>query len=411
MKYIIAAALYAAAANATEIEGLQQGYDHLVEAGLGDILKKDHAAPHQVHQAPHQVHQAPHDQAHASYNNDECDVEGFKHQEDLDTPKYQALSAYCKQQIIWERVQRDRTPERFFVGNEFQGLFDQDMNLSFDTVSDTMPTGRIKRTHPRGVTTLMEYIPTYDHEYTGIFRGCKHVVQRISEFSLTTPEAPKTAPGFGVKFLRDGMASANLFAMFAFDGQPSFNFFKNRWSNILKEMDNDCARETIGKHMNMVTDFIGSMSVMELAEFDQYGNKEEHPHWPFMIDAEPYDVYGWTDKFQNDFHEQLQVVPKDTAMFRIYGYDCPPELDKELGCPEKHIGWLVTRSETTPSLWGDQKLFFQHHRYEDDIKHRPHYFEWLQFWDNGKFAETPLRDPAPTQKCPFLFLFENAGLL
>ena len=72
---------------------------------------------------------------------------------------------------------------------------------------------------------------------------------------------------------------------------------RNRWTNILKEMDNECARETIGKHLAEVTDFTGAMSVMELAEFDQYGNKEYEPHWPFMIEVEPYDVYGWTDKF------------------------------------------------------------------------------------------------------------------
>jgi len=199
------------------------------------------------------------------------------------------------------------------------------MNLSFDIVSDTMPQNRIKRTHPRGVCTLLEFIPTVDTPYTGIFRGCKHAVHRISEFSLTTPETPKTAPGHAVKFLRDGMASANWFAMFAFDGQPSFNFFKNRWTNILREMDNDCARETIGKHLAEVSDHTGAMSVMELAEFDQYGRKEEHPNWPFMIEVEPYDVYGWTDAYQNDFHQQLQIVPVDTVMFKVFGFDCPPE--------------------------------------------------------------------------------------
>ena len=276
-------------------------------------------------------------------------IEKIGEDDKLDTPHYQALPAACKKQIIWERINRDHTPERFFIGNEFQGFFNQDMNMSFDTVSDSMPEGRIKKTHPRGTCTLMEYIPTHDTPYTGIFRGCKHVVMRISEFSQTTPETPKTAPGHGVKFLRDGMASANWFAMFAFDGQPSFNFFKNRWSNILKEMDNDCARESIGKHLAEVTDHTGAMSVMELAEFDQFGKKEPHPHWPFQIDVEPYDVYGWTDKYQNDFHEQLQVVPKDTAMFRVYGYDCPPELG-DYECPERHIGWLVSRSKTTPSL-------------------------------------------------------------
>lgn len=228
------------------------------------------------------------------------------------------------------------------------------MNLSFDVVSDTMPVGRVKRTHPRGVTTKMEFIAHPDSPYTGIFQGAKHVIMRISEFSQTTPETPKTAPGHAVKFLRDGMSSANWFGMFAFDGQPSFNFFKNRWTNILREMDNECARETIGKHLAEVSDFTGAMSIMELSQFDQYGNEIYDHHWPFQIDMEPYDVYGWTDAYQNDFHDQLRLIPANTAMFKIYGYDSPPEY----GAEEQLIGWLVSRSETRPSLWGDQKLFF-----------------------------------------------------
>ena len=48
---------------------------------------------------------------------------------------------------------------------------------------------------------------------------------------------------------------------------------------------------------------------------------------------------------------------------------------------------------------------------EDDIKVRPHYFDWLQFWDGGRFTETKLANPAPAQRCPFFFLFENAGLV
>jgi len=43
---------------------------------------------------------------------------------------------------------------------------------------------------------------------------------------------------------------------------------------------------------------------------------------------------------------------------------------------------------------------------EDDIKARPHYFDWLQFWPEGKFDETAQIDPAPGVKCPFFWLFE-----
>ena len=309
--------------------------------------------------------------------------------------------------MIWKKVTEVPKSQPFFVGQEFNGFFQQDMNLSFDTVSDTMPVGRIKRTHPVGTTTLMEFVAEKSSPYTGIFQGAKYAVMRISEFATTDPAMPHTTPGHAVKFLRDGMASANWFAMFAFDGQDSFNFFKNRWSNILVEMENECARETIGKHLAEVTDFTGSMSVMELSQFDQFGKEIYDHHWPFQIEVEPYDVYGWTDEFQNDFRDQIGTIPANTVMFKVFGFDSPPER----GGKERLIGWLITRSPTVSSQWGDEMLYFQHHRYEDDIKKRPHYFDWLEFWTNGRFTESPIKNPAPMQVCPFMYLFEQANLI
>ena len=46
-----------------------------------------------------------------------------------------------------------------------------------------------------------------------------------------------TAPGMGLKFLRDGMDSANLVAMYSVDGQESWNFFKNDFSNHIPRFD------------------------------------------------------------------------------------------------------------------------------------------------------------------------------
>lgn len=94
-------------------------------------------------------------------------------------------------------------------------------------------------------------------------------------------------------------------------------------------------------------------------------------------------------------------------MFKVFAFDTPPE---EYG--EDHlIGWIVSRSDNISSFWADTQLFFQHRRMDDDIKFRPHYFDWLQFWDNGKFTETPLINPAPQQRCPFFFLFSGIGLV
>ncbi len=325
----------------------------------------------------------------------------------LDTEEYQSLSAKCKQELIWKHVLVDERRERFYKGFEFESLFDQDMNLSYDTVSDSMPKNRLKKTHPVGLTAKIELIAAPDQPYTGLFKGAKYGIMRISDTTATTPEVPKTAPGFGIKFLRDGMYSGNAVAMFAFDGQKSFNFFKNRWTTILREFNNSCARETIGKHLAGVTDHLGATSVMDMADYDENGVKEEEPHWPFQIDFEPYDVFGWTDDYQNDFQDQVEPIPIDTVMFKIFGFDEPPELGGE----EKLIGWLVSRSDQLSSFWGDTQLFFQHRRLDDDIKRRPHYFDMLQFWPNGLFNETPVQNPAPMQKCPFFFIFEKAGLV
>lgn len=175
------------------------------------------------------------------------------------------------------------------------------MNLTYDTVTDSMPVNRVKVTHPVGTVTKVEFIAHPKTPYTGMFRGAKHGIMRISDTVATTPSVDKTVPGHGVKLLRDGMYSANWLAMFSFDGHKSFNFFKNRWTTILREPNNICARETIGKKLATVTDHIGGTSVMDVAMFDEYGREEEYPHWPYQLDIEPYDVFGWTDKYQNDF--------------------------------------------------------------------------------------------------------------
>jgi len=228
-------------------------------------------------------------------------------------------------------------------------LFKQDMNQVYDTVSDTMPLNRLKRVISRGCVAKAELIPVQGHPYTGAFAGCKNGIVRMSEFTLTTPEVPKTSPHVEFKCLRDGMSSGNMITAFAFDGQPSFNFFKNRLSNILAEPENECTRATYAKCLADCTNHIGAMSLMEMSQYAENGDKIEQPHWPFMIDLEPYDVYGWTDAYQNDFNDQLSVVKSGTSLFKVFAYDEPPELGGE----DRQIGWIVLRSDMQTSRWAD----------------------------------------------------------
>ena len=52
--------------------------------------------------------------------------------------------------------------------------------------------------------------------------------------------------------------------------------------------------------------------------------------------------------------DQMSVIPMNTVMFKVFAFDEPPER----GGKDKLIGWIVTRSDTISSFWGDQKLFF-----------------------------------------------------
>ena len=225
----------------------------------------------------------------------------FPDVDQFNTPEYLAQTASCKKRQIWNKVTADRSINRWFDGPDLMPLFTQDMNLSFDHTGDTMPEGRVKMTHPRGVTSKVAFIPTADSPYTGMFRGAKHGIMRISETVRTSPEVNQTSPGFGIKFLRDGMDSADTVTMFSFDGQASHNYFANRWSTHLNEPVNECSRETIGKKLAETTPHIGAMSVMNWGKHDEEGNEEEEPKWPFILEFEPFDVYGWTDDWQADF--------------------------------------------------------------------------------------------------------------
>lgn len=65
------------------------------------------------------------------------------------------------------------------------------------------------------------------HSYSGIFKGATNGYVRLSLAKEPVTTVQETAPGMGLKFLRDGIDSANLVAMYSVNGQDSWNFFKN----------------------------------------------------------------------------------------------------------------------------------------------------------------------------------------
>jgi hypothetical protein len=93
-------------------------------------------------------------------------------------------------------------------------MFTESMLPTFTHTGDAMPDDRVKYIHAQGNVAKVEYIPEKGQPYTGVFAGAKHVLLRMSTASVTDytkkEAANNFAPGFGIKFLRDKVPSANL---------------------------------------------------------------------------------------------------------------------------------------------------------------------------------------------------------
>lgn len=109
-----------------------------------------------------------------------------------------------------------------------------------DTFEDSFLLGpRKKLIHSVGSVAKVKFAPVENNEgYTGIFEGADYGYLRLSlakepdTTKKTAAEAIENfAPGFGLKFLRDNRPSASMVAMYSVDGQDSWNFFKNDFSN------------------------------------------------------------------------------------------------------------------------------------------------------------------------------------
>ena len=105
-------------------------------------------------------------------------------------------------------------------------------------LADELPKGRIKVIHTVGSIAKTEYISTNDHPYTGVFKGRSQAILLASlaieaDPSIKFKDGAKTNfnPTFGLKFLRDRFPSANLLVLYSSNGQNSWNFFKNNFSN------------------------------------------------------------------------------------------------------------------------------------------------------------------------------------
>ena len=316
---------------------------------------------------------------------------------------YIAKSASDKLDQLWEQIKADSSEGSWL---NLAGVLIEGMGETFDTPGDDMPCYwwgcRSKDIHSVGVVSKVRF-ETVDSPFSGIFKGADYGLIRHSTAAPYNKHFKDLKPGLGLKLLRDGVDSANLVSMFSVDGQDSWNFFKNDWSNHIPEPKSKALIPLAAK-FHTETDFIQAVGLSDMAKYDEAG-KETDGVFPFSLRFEPSADLQWSEDYTQDTLEQLQGIAEGTEVWKVYGMDAP----QELGGTEHLIGSLVTASETVKSKYGDEMLLIRHQRAEEDIALKP---EWTDYYPKYKgplsneedcvFGEPHVTETGSV--CPFAFL-------
>ena len=125
------------------------------------------------------------------------------------------------------------------------------MDPVFDTVGDAMSKKlfrhRKKFIHSVGPVAKVKFIAESGSSYDGIFQGADYGIIRFSSAAKPSENGIPLSPGFGLKFLRDGIDSANLVAAaFSENGESQdWNFFSNSFSNWVSPSQEGIAAWTV----------------------------------------------------------------------------------------------------------------------------------------------------------------------
>ena len=159
-----------------------------------------------------------------------------------------------------------------------------------------------------------------------MFKGGDTGFIRLSDLSAANPgnptDMPWMWPSLAVKLLRDGKDSANAFANIDSNlGQMSYNFFEQPYYSIVTVSNDSGAPSNIAlKHLivQQVTNFTGALGHSEFARFDQYGNEELNPEFPFRLEytASP-DLSMPSQTYDETYFEYAKRIPVDSVLYVV----------------------------------------------------------------------------------------------
>lgn len=278
---------------------------------------------------------------------------------------------------IWNNIMKDTTPHGYYSSLVVAGILIQNNSPTFDNRSDELPSGRKKLIHSEGVVAKVELVITNSY-YSGIFStGSKTAILRLScasEYNTKkgTPEGAleNFIPGLAFKVLVDNADSRNVVAMYDTDGQESWNFFENDFTNSFEISPNpSAAKKQLASKFSQVTPYISSVGVKDFSIVKPDGTAVDpnSVKFPFKLNFIPTSAVSskFSKNFTEDYKTIIKRIPVGTTIYQVEAIEKP-------GCDGIIIGYIRSSSLFTTSMYGDTELFFPHSKSENDDSDKNH---------------------------------------
>jgi len=245
-------------------------------------------------------------------------------------------------------------------------ILTESMITTFDDHWSVFPTGRKKVIHVQGVNCAFRLNIT-SKGYTGIFEeGQTTGVIRMG--SATSLDNIGLFSGFGIKWLRSGLGSADFVALSTAGPGTGWNYFKAPLGNHVAPAK---ALQETGK-FQQASGCIDMVGLSDVCSWTQEGEKVTKPVFPFEIIFDPAEIsFSDVKKSNEDLLGELASIPVGSKIWNVYTYASPKD---RIAGNKKFLGEMTTIEQCHPSLFGDEHMFFRHQRMEEDFALVP---EWI----------------------------------
>lgn len=359
-------------------------------------------------------------------------------------------TSYFKQQYYKDKTREEKLEKLWEVttwSDAVHDLYWAEQSLTFDnlgigshcTETDSMLSSRRKLAHTQGVVAQFSWIPIENArvQYTGFYgQKTKGNVLRFSQTSNLTEADTGLLPSVAMKFLIDGTYSQNIFGMPSFKSTNNWNFFGQNMKSRLEhfvpmddegDMNDQLAIDTLINKLTEGSVFAYSTAVGNPARIHPDGTKinNEDARIPWQLEfSSQYKDFDYKETNERNWIERLlEVGEVGKKILDVWAMDRPGE-------PLFKIAEIELDTPLITSLFGDQRMYFQHVKTNEDMdlwdkelkkaskkidpkasSDQPYKRTWdvSPFPTDDEEAKELMQDNQDKYGCPFAWLFKSGN--